>query len=122
MAHVHYILVENSEARKDAPTVVWQQGGPGGSSLIGLFTENGPLTLNDASFHTAGRFELSLGSLDSFLARLLSYYYPGHPQRTIGREFPPCLPTHIHGTFHQPICYMWSTLLPLASRSAPAWR
>lgn len=51
-AFVHYWLVENAAAKPDAPTVVWQQGGPGGSSLIGFFTENGPLTLNDASFAT----------------------------------------------------------------------
>lgn len=51
-AFVHYWLVENAARKSDAPTVVWQQGGPGGSSLIGLLTENGPLTLNDASFQT----------------------------------------------------------------------
>ena len=51
-AFVHYWLVENAAGRADAPTVVWQQGGPGGSSLIGLLTENGPLTLNDFSFAT----------------------------------------------------------------------
>jgi len=72
-AYVHYWLVENSARDSAAPTVVWQQGvaaspfaascadvsqtrvsscigGPGGSSLIGLFTELGPITLNDASF------------------------------------------------------------------------
>lgn len=49
-AFVHYWLVENAAKDPDAPTLVWQQGGPGGSSLIGLFTEVGPLTLNDASF------------------------------------------------------------------------
>jgi hypothetical protein len=49
-AFVHYWLVENAARDSTAPTVVWQQGGPGGSSLIGLFTELGPITLNDASF------------------------------------------------------------------------
>ena len=52
-AFVHYWLVENAAGRADAPTVVWQQGGPGGSSLIGLLTENGPLALSDFSFATA---------------------------------------------------------------------
>jgi len=49
--HTHYWLVE-AQAPLDpatAPTLVWMQGGPGGSSLIGLFTENGPITLNDYS-------------------------------------------------------------------------
>ncbi|XP_013167803.1 PREDICTED: venom serine carboxypeptidase-like [Papilio xuthus] len=32
---------------KDAPVVVWLQGGPGDSSLYGLFTENGPLRVRD---------------------------------------------------------------------------
>jgi len=48
-AHVHYWFVENSKGDENAPTVVWMQGGPGGSSMIGLFTENGPYMLNDFS-------------------------------------------------------------------------
>ena len=49
---VHYWLVMNTAGKKDAPTVIWHQGGPGGSSMIGFFTENGPLTVNDFSFLT----------------------------------------------------------------------
>lgn len=30
---------------KDAPVVLWLQGGPGASSLFGLFTENGPFSV-----------------------------------------------------------------------------
>lgn len=32
--------------RPDAPTVLWLQGGPGGSSLMGNFVENGPFAVN----------------------------------------------------------------------------
>ncbi|GAB5354882.1 hypothetical protein AAMO2058_000157800 [Amorphochlora amoebiformis] len=48
--HVHYWLVECTKGLNNAPIVAWYQGGPGGSSLLALFTENGPLTLNDDSF------------------------------------------------------------------------
>ena len=46
--YTHYHLVLHADPT--APVLQWQQGGPGGSSLLGLFTENGPLTLNDASW------------------------------------------------------------------------
>ena len=36
------------DGNASAPTVVWLQGGPGGSSLFGLFTEMGPFRVNDA--------------------------------------------------------------------------
>ncbi|XP_013195146.2 venom serine carboxypeptidase-like [Amyelois transitella] len=35
------------ENRRDAPIVLWLQGGPGGSSLFGLFTENGPIRVRN---------------------------------------------------------------------------
>lgn len=35
---------------EDAPVVVWLQGGPGGSSLFGLFTELGPLIAKKEGF------------------------------------------------------------------------
>jgi serine carboxypeptidase-like clade 1 len=44
---------EEEKKYKRPPTVVWMQGGPGGSSMIGMLTENGPLTLNDFSTETA---------------------------------------------------------------------
>lgn len=44
-----YWFVEAQKAPDDpsTPVVVWLNGGPGASSLYGLFAENGPFTLND---------------------------------------------------------------------------
>ncbi|XP_026501379.1 venom serine carboxypeptidase [Vanessa tameamea] len=36
--------------KKDAPVIVWLQGGPGATSLYGLFTENGPLRVRNKRF------------------------------------------------------------------------
>ena len=38
-----YFPAQNGD--KDAPLLVWLQGGPGGSSMFGLFAEMGPFTL-----------------------------------------------------------------------------
>lgn len=40
-----YFPAQNGNA--SAPTLMWLQGGPGGSSLFGLFAEMGPLVVND---------------------------------------------------------------------------
>jgi serine carboxypeptidase-like clade I len=49
----HYVIVEAEVPDPSkAPLVVWYQGGPGASSLFGLFVEFGPLKLNQASLET----------------------------------------------------------------------
>lgn len=40
------------ETNNEAPVIVWLQGGPGSSSLYGLFVENGPLKVVNDSFQT----------------------------------------------------------------------
>ena len=41
-----FLIPQNDD--KSAPVVVWLQGGPGGSSLFGLFNENGPLVVDSS--------------------------------------------------------------------------
>eukprot|EP00163_Fabomonas_tropica_P009241 TRINITY_DN19032_c0_g1_i1.p1 TRINITY_DN19032_c0_g1~~TRINITY_DN19032_c0_g1_i1.p1 ORF type:complete len:455 (-),score=136.70 TRINITY_DN19032_c0_g1_i1:309-1673(-) len=48
-AHMFYWLFKNSKGKKDAPTIMWLQGGPGCSSLIGLLYENGPFKLHSGN-------------------------------------------------------------------------
>ena len=45
--HMFYWYFEAQSGDADAPLVVWLQGGPGGSSLFGLFSEMGPYALTE---------------------------------------------------------------------------
>lgn len=42
-------LINDAKSDEDTsvPVVLWLQGGPGSSSLFGLFTENGPFFVNE---------------------------------------------------------------------------
>eukprot|EP01083_Nonionella_stella_P293009 996521_1 len=47
--YYHYWLVTSETNPASAPVVFWFNGGPGASSLLGYFTEQGPFNLNDES-------------------------------------------------------------------------
>lgn len=46
---IHYVLVESERDPQTDPVVLWLNGGPGASSLFGLFVELGPLRLQDGT-------------------------------------------------------------------------
>ena len=49
---VHYLYMESEKDPEHDPTILWTNGGPGASSMFGIFVELGPLLLNEDSLHT----------------------------------------------------------------------
>lgn len=49
-SNLYFWYFPSFNKNKAAPVVLWLQGGPGGSSLFGLFTENGPLIAKRGGF------------------------------------------------------------------------
>jgi len=46
---LHYIFIESQSAPATDPVVIWFNGGPGCSSLLGFMQEHGPFVINDNS-------------------------------------------------------------------------
>ncbi|KAF8820699.1 putative Serine carboxypeptidase 1 [Cardiosporidium cionae] len=47
---LHYWFIESENSPSTDPIVLWMQGGPGSSGMLGLLTEMGPFSTNDNSF------------------------------------------------------------------------
>jgi len=44
---LHYVLVESQNSPRTDPLLIWYNGGPGCSSLLGFMQENGPYIIDD---------------------------------------------------------------------------
>lgn len=45
--HMYFWYFPAQNQNPEAPLLIWLQGGPGGSSLFGLFAENGPFSIDE---------------------------------------------------------------------------
>jgi len=45
--NLFFWFFESQKSSENDPVVIWLNGGPGSSSMLGLFTENGPYKIND---------------------------------------------------------------------------
>ena len=88
--HSHYWLIEAAAPLDPAtaPTLIWFQGGPGGSSMIGLFTENGPLTLNDYSTQTSEYNKTKIPKVFNFSIALLISMCSNASEEMLALSFP----------------------------------
>jgi len=48
--NLFYFLVRSTSKNTSAPLIIWLNGGPGCSSMYGLFEENGPFLINRTTF------------------------------------------------------------------------
>lgn len=59
----HYLFFESEGDPKSDPLIMWTNGGPGASSLIGSFTELGPYYLAQSSLETEAYKRTKIPSL-----------------------------------------------------------
>ncbi|CAH2072119.1 unnamed protein product [Thlaspi arvense] len=73
-AKMFYFFFESRNNRTDDPVVIWLNGGPGCSSSVALFYENGPFKISDnlsLSWNHFGWDKVGLPSIENNLANLI---------------------------------------------------